>query len=291
MYIYIYAIFICKTKIYKTVHKNIKRQQCACRKKGMNSLAVVISVITQKGGVGKTTVVNALCASLSKRRYRVLAIDMDPQGNLSLSFDADSDNAATIYDVLKGEALPIDSIQRQPVADIIPSNILLSSIELEFTGKNREFLLSNIIEQVTGLYDIILIDSPPGLGILTINALTASDYVIIPMLPDIFSLQGLTLVYDTIEYIQSTVNKKLAISGILVNRYMKRSKLHKEIYGTAQLICHKLNVNLFKTVIRNSKTLAEAQSIQTDITEYSPKSSGVKDFNSLVTELEELNII
>jgi len=99
------------------------------------------------------------------------------------------------------------------------------------------------------------------------------------------------LVYDTIEYIQNTVNNRLNISGILVNRYMKRSRLHKEIYGTAQLICHKLNVNLFNTVIRNSRSLAEAQSIQTGITDYAPRSAGVKDFTALVQELEQLNVL
>lgn len=254
-------------------------------------MAVVISIITQKGGVGKTTVVNALCSTLTKRNYRVLAIDMDPQGNLSFSFDADADNAPTIYDVLKGEMSEVGAIQRLPISDIIPSNILLSSVELEYTGKNREFLLSRAVDKLANLYDIILIDSPPGLGALTINALTASNYVIIPMLPDIFSLQGLTLVYDTIEYIQNTINDKLKISGILVNRYMKRSRLHKEIYGTAQLICHKLNINLFNTVIRNSRSLSEAQSVQTGITEYSPRSAGVKDFDALVSELEQLNVI
>lgn len=256
----------------------------------MNFLGKIISVITQKGGVGKTTVVNALSATLTHNKYRVLSIDMDPQGNLSFSVGADCENSSTIYEVLKGEATQTSAIQRMETTDIIPANILLSSIELEFTGKNREYLLYEAIAPLNDFYDFILIDSPPGLGILTVNALTACDYVIIPMMPDVFSLQGLTLVYDTIEYIQNKINPRIEVAGVLVNRFMKRSKLHKEVYGTAQMICEKLNIKLFDTVIRNSWSLSEAQSLQMDITSYAAKSTGAKDFSAFLRELEKMDI-
>lgn len=257
----------------------------------MTDLAKVISVITQKGGVGKTTIVNALSATLSQRDYRVLVIDMDPQGNLSFSTGANTDNEPTIYDVIKGEISPVSAIQRMPMTDIIPSNILLSGIELEYTGENREYLLYTILSQISDFYDYILIDSPPGLGILTVNALTACDFVIIPMMPDIFSLQGLTLVYETIEYVRTTINPKIKVAGVLINRYVKRSKLHHEVFGTAQMISQKLRIPIFNTVIRNSCSLSEAQSLQMDITEYARRSTGAKDFQLLVTELEQIGIV
>ena len=177
------------------------------------------------------------------------------------------------------------------MTDIIPSNILLSSVELEYTGKNREYLLYAALTQVSSFYDYILIDSPPGLGIFTVNALTACDFVIIPMMPDIFSLQGLTLVYETIDYVKHTINPNIEIAGVLINRYVKRSKLHKEVYGTAQMICQKLRIPLFNTVIRNSTALAEAQSLQMNITAYAKRSTGAKDFMSLVAERESNGIV
>lgn len=256
----------------------------------MRKTAKIVSVITQKGGVGKTTTVNALSATLSHNGYRVLCIDMDPQGNLSFSTGANNSSMPTIYEVIKGEANAIDAIQRMSMTDIIPSNILLSGIELEYTGKNREYLLYSVLRQLTKFYDFIIIDSPPGLGILTVNALTACDYVIIPMMPDIFSLQGLTLVYETIEYVKKSVNPNIQIAGVLINRYTKRSKLNKEVYGTAQMICQRLNIHLFETVIRNSCALAEAQSLQMDVTVYAKRSTGTKDFSALLKELEKYGI-
>ena len=251
----------------------------------------IVSVITQKGGVGKTTTVNALCATLSRNDYRVLAIDMDPQGNLSFSTGADTDSKPTIYELIKGDVTVKEAIQRMSMTDIVPSNILLSGIELEYTGKNREFLLYTALKEAQPFYDYIIVDSPPGLGILTVNALTACDYVIIPMMPDIFSLQGLTLVYETIDYVKHTINPGIEIAGVLINRYVKRSKLHKEVYGTAKMICQKLHIPLLETVIRNSTALAEAQALQMDITEYARRSTGTKDFASLVTELERYGMV
>ena len=254
-------------------------------------MARIISVITQKGGVGKTTTVNALAATLNKLGRRVLAIDMDPQGNLSFSLGAETEDVRTIYDVVKKEMNALDCIQRCNTSDVIPSDILLSSIELDYTGKNREYLLYTALKEAQAFYDYIVVDSPPGLGILTVNALTACDYVIIPMMPDIFSLQGLTLVYETIDYVKHTINPGIEIAGVLINRYVKRSKLHKEVYGTAKMICQKLRVPLFETVIRNSTALAEAQALQMDITEYARRSTGTKDFAALLKELERYGMV
>ncbi|MGN0605718.1 MAG: ParA family protein [Oscillospiraceae bacterium] len=250
-------------------------------------MSKVISIITQKGGVGKTTIVNALASVLSKRGLRILTIDMDPQGNLSYSVGAETEVSPTVYEVFTGDVDAQYAVQRCAMTDIIPSNILLSSVELEFTGYNREYLLSKAIQSIKPLYDFILIDSPPGLGILTVNALTASDYVIMPMLPDIFSLQGITMVYETVEHIQQSCNPNLKPLGILVNKFNKRSLLHREVFGTAKMISESINVPVFNTIIRNCNELSEAQSLQCDITDYAKRCRGVKDFNMLANELKD----
>lgn len=250
----------------------------------------IISVITQKGGVGKTTTVNALAAALRKNGFRVLTVDMDPQSNLSFSTGADTENSPTVYQALRGDIATHYTIQRCPVADVIPSNILLSSIELEFTGINREFLLRNALRDIEILYDYILIDSPPGLGILTVNALAACEYVILPMLPDVFSLQGVSLISETIEHIRRSCNKNIKVAGILVNRYSSRSKLHREVYGTAQMIARDLGIPVFKSIIRHCNAISEAQSLQCDIMDYAKRSSAAKDFLSLADELVEAGI-
>lgn len=253
-------------------------------------MSKVISVMTQKGGVGKTTTVNCLSAALHRKNFSVLAIDMDPQSNLSFSMGAETENSATIYDVLKGEIKTRFAVQRCSMSDIIPANILLSGIELEFTGQNREFILKDAIAPIRDCYDYIIIDSPPGLGILTVNSLTAADYTIIPMLPDIFSLQGVALVYETIQHIKKSCNPSLQIAGILVNRFNATSRLGREIYGTAQLISENLHIPVLNTRIRNCIALSEAQSLQCDVTQYARYSTGVQDYFSLINELANYGI-
>jgi chromosome partitioning protein len=210
---------------------------------------------------------------------------MDPQANLSFSTGADTETNATIYDVLRGELKPSFAVQHMPMGDIIPSNILLSGIELEFTGDNREFILSKALGTLNENYDYIFIDSPPGLGILTVNALVAADYAVVPMLPDIFSLQGITLVYDTIEHVKNTCNPKLEIAGILLNKFSARSRLGREIFGTAQMISESLDMPIFNTFIRSSVAISEAQSSQMDITKYARYSASVVDFMNLTNEM------
>jgi len=254
-------------------------------------MARIISVITQKGGVGKTTVVNALAATLNKSGRRVLTIDLDPQGNLSFSMGAEIEDSPTIYNVLKSEIAAIECIQRCNIADILPANILLSSIDIEYPGKNREFLLKNALADVKNIYDYILIDSPPSLGFLTVNALAASRYAIVPMLPDIFSLQGITKVHETIERVRKTCNPKISIGGVLINKFNKRSKLHKEVFGTTELISGELGIPVLSTTLRECVYYTESQSLQCDITSYGRRKTAAKDFEKLVDELIELGIL
>ena len=248
----------------------------------------IYAIITQKGGVGKTTTVNALASSFSKRGFRVLAVDMDPQGNLSFSTGADS-GSPTIFDAITGSVRVQRCIQKKSMTDIIPSNVLLTGAELEFTGQNREFILKNVLQVIENDYDYIFIDSPPGLGFLTVNALSASQYVILPMLPDIFSLQGLVQVYETIEYVKKACNPDLEVAGILINKYNRLSKLHRESVGTAKMVAENFKIPIFKTYIRNSAALSEAQSLQCSIFEYAPKTAGVRDYLKLSNEILNYN--
>lgn len=251
-------------------------------------MSKIYAIITQKGGVGKTTTANALASAFSKQGFRVLSVDMDPQGNLSFSTGADGE-LPTIFEALTGSARVKKCIQKMPMTDIIPSNILLTGAELEFTGKNREFVLKNVLKVVESDYDYVFIDSPPGLGFLTVNALAASNYVILPMLPDIFSLQGLIQVYETIEFVKKGCNPDLEVAGILINKYKRFSRLHRETVGTAKMVAENYDVTLFDTYIRNSAALSEAHSLQCSIFDYAPKAAGVKDYFKLSQEILNSN--
>lgn len=247
-------------------------------------MCTVISVSNQKGGVGKTTTTCNVAAGLKKKGFRVLIIDLDPQGNLGFSVGAETE-AATIYDVLKGDAKARFAIQKTPAADIIISSILLSGIELEFTNTGREYLLKEAIKPLLDSYDYILVDTPPNLGILTINAFTASDTIIVPMLSDIFSLQGIAQLYETVERVKKYCNPRLKFSGILLTNINPNTHLAKEIRGTADLISKDLNIPIFKTTIRKSVAISEAQSVQTSILEYAPKNHAALDYQQFVKEL------
>lgn len=250
----------------------------------------IISVSNQKGGVGKTTTTGAISAAFTKKGFRVLAIDLDPQGNLTFSIRGDSELSASIYDVLKGDVKPQHAIQHVEACDLISSNILLSSTELEFTDSGREFLLREVIAPLRPYYDYIFIDTPPNLGILTINAFTVSDYIIVPVLSDIFSLQGLAQLHESVQHIKNYCNKNLEFAGILLTRFNTRTVLGKEILGTAEMIAKSLGIPLFKTRIRASVAMCEAQSAQLSIFKYSRNSTAAKDYINFAEELIERGI-
>ena len=248
-------------------------------------MARVISVSNQKGGVGKTTTACAVAAGLKKRGHRVLAVDLDPQGNLGFSVGADTETSATIYDVLKGEVKIQFAIQKTDAMDIIISSILLSGIELEFTKTGREYLLKEALKPIQDLYDYILLDTPPALGILTINAFTASDSIIVPMLSDIFSLQGIAQLYETVERVKKYCNPNISIAGILLTKYNPRTLLSREIRGTVDLIARDLGIRVFDSFVRGSIAASEAQSVQKSIFDYSPRSNAARDYGRFLDEL------
>lgn len=248
-------------------------------------MAKTICITNQKGGVGKTTTTYAVGLCLKKKGFKVLLIDLDPQGNLSLSVNAETEESVTIYEVLKGDVKTKDAIQTTDVIDIIPSNIVLSGVDLEFTQTGREFLLKEALNDVLSEYDYILIDTPPSLNILTINAFAVTNTIIIPMLADIFSLQGITQLYDTINRVKKYCNPSIKIEGILLTRYNSRTIFSSKIKETAELIAKQLNTVVFKTLIRTSITIQEAQAKQVNMYEYAPSNNAVIDYMHFVEEL------
>lgn len=248
-------------------------------------MAKVIAVTNQKGGVGKTSATQGLGVCLRSKGYRVLCVDLDPQGNLSFSVDAETEEFPTVYDVIRGTTKTLHAIQRTPSFDIIASNILLSGMELEFTQKDREFILKSALEPALRRYDYILIDTPPALSILTINAFTAADTIVIPMLADIFSLQGIAELHETITRVKNRYNPRLKIQGIVLNKYNARSILTKDIMATAELVASQMETKIFNKKIRTGCAISEAQAKQISLLEYAPNSNIVKDYMMLADEI------
>lgn len=255
-------------------------------------MAKVISLINQKGGVGKTTSTNALSACLKHKGHSVLCIDFDPQGYLSFSMGADTREHSTIYDVLKHKVKARYAIQKTPVVDIIPADALLGNVEREFTGPGSEHMLKDCLKMVQPLYDYILIDSPPELGLLSANAIIASNVVLIPGLSDGYSLQGVIQVHETISRIKQAFNPHLVIGGMFLIRYYPREILSRTTKETAELLAEHLNMPLLNTTIRHSNIISKAMTIlQKDIVEYAPRNKAVLDYIALLDELFERGFI
>lgn len=246
----------------------------------------VITFTNQKGGVGKTTACASICGCLTAMGKSVLAIDLDPQGNLSFSLGVDStEDIYTVYNVMKGEVDLYDVIQHTESCDVATANILLSGTELELTNIGREHILKNQLDLIKADYDYIFIDTPPALSILTINAYTASDWLIIPMIPEILSLQGLSQLKETIFAVKKYFNNSLEIRGILLNKYNPRLILTKEVEELAGLVAEQLDTDVFDTKITQSVTIAEAPAHGQTISLYAPRSRSAQEFEDLTHEI------
>lgn len=244
-----------------------------------------ITVTNQKGGVGKTTTSLSLINALHMRGRRVLGVDLDPQGSLGFSAGLDIENSTTVYDVFKGTASVEQAIVPTDLGDILPSNILLSTAELEFNSPGREYMLKNELQKIAHLYDHIIIDTPPALNVLTVNAYVASDALIIPMAPEILSLLGISQILDTINTVRKYYNPNLRVLGILLNKYNMRLTLNREVLELSAEIARRLDTKVFETKIRTSVTVAEAPAHGESVLSYAPNSNPALDFQNLLDEL------
>ena len=248
-------------------------------------MSTIITITNQKGGVGKTTTSSALMDGLRSRGARVLGVDLDPQGSLGFCLGLDIEHCATIYDALKGSAPIRDVIMHSECGDILPSNILLSAAELEFNRPGREFLLKNCLAEVEEDYDYIIIDTPPALNVLTVNAYVAADGLVIPMAPEILSLLGVSQIRETIDTVRRCYNSRLKVLGILLNKYNQRFTLNREVLDMAGQIAAQLDTTVFEAKIRTSVSVAEAPAHGESVLSYAPASKPASDFRALIGEI------
>lgn len=243
-----------------------------------------ISFTNQKGGVGKTTTTINTGAGLSKLGYRVLLIDMDPQANLSYSIKINSGRLEkNVYHVMKGECDIRDAIMKRDGFDLMPASIELSGAEMELVNEPaRENILRDSIEEIENDYDFILFDCPPNLGLLTLNAFTASDELIIVLQSEYLALHGLSKLMDLISIVQKRLNPDLKVEGIVCTLYDSRKNLNREVLGH---IRDHFGAKVFNTVIRDNIALAEAPSHHKTIFEYDGSSYGAEDYMKLAKEI------
>ncbi|MGL5255942.1 MAG: ParA family protein [Proteocatella sp.] len=248
-------------------------------------MSTVITFTNQKGGVGKTTSSSALISGLAMRGHKVLGIDLDPQGNLGFYFGIDIENNISIYDVFKGTNSIESAIYKTETCDIIPSNILLSGAEIEFNQFGREYLLKNELARVSSNYDYIVIDTPPALNVLTVNAYVAANHLVIPMVPEILSLLGVSQLKETFMAVQKFYNPDLKILGILLTKFNGRTILAREVLEMAQKIAVQLDTSVLSAKIRPAVVVAESPAHGESIFEYAPNSNPAIDYNDFIDEI------
>ena len=246
----------------------------------------IIAVINQKGGVGKSTTAQAIGQGLYLQGHKVLFIDLDAQGNLTYSLNA-SQTGPSVLDALTDKVKAKDIIQHTDTGDIMPSTIQLSGADLILTEMGKEYRLKEAIEPLKKLYDYIIIDTPPALGILTINGLTACTGVIIPAQADIYSLQGIGQLNNTIEAVKKYCNKDLTLKGIVLTRYNKRAVLSRDVAELLEQTAQTLHTKLYKTHIREAVAVKEAQIKKACLFKYAPKSNASIDYMNLIKEVIE----
>lgn len=243
----------------------------------------IISISNHKGGVAKTTSTINIGAGLTLLGNKVLLIDLDPQANLSQSLGI-TEPIKTIYGALRGD-YPIEVINIEKNLDIVASTLDLSGAEVELSGEaGREYILKEILEPLIGSYDYILIDTPPSLGLLTLNSFVASNEILIPLQAQYLALQGLSKLIEVIDKIKKRLNKELQLGGVFITLYDKRKVLNRDVVETIE---KHFKEKVFKTKIRDNVALAEAPTQGVNIFKYNSKSYGAEDYLELSKEINK----
>ncbi|MBO4637209.1 MAG: ParA family protein [Clostridiales bacterium] len=249
-------------------------------------MALVIAIANQKGGVGKTTTTVSLAAYLGKKRKKVLVLDLDPQGNATSGLGIDKGQIEdSIYDVIINDIDITDVICETSAknVDICPTNINLAGAELELVSAiSREQVLKNALKPVLDDYDFIIIDCPPSLGLLTINALTASNGIIIPIQGEYYALEGLTQLIDTVNVVKKKLNPDISIMGVVLTMFDRRTQLTRQVKEEVE---NYFGDKVFKTHIPRNVRLAEAPSHGLSICDYDASSKGGKAYEELAAEV------
>ena len=246
----------------------------------------IISVANQKGGVGKTTTAINLSSCLAAKGQKVLAIDMDPQGNMSSGLGIDKDNVDyTVYDLLIGEATIDQVLQKEAIEnlDVIPANIDLSGAEIELLDtENKEYILRDEVLKIRSNYDYVIIDCPPSLSMLTINSMTTADTVLVPIQCEYYALEGLSQLIKTIELVKERLNENLEMEGVVFTMYDARTNLSLQVVENVK---DNLDQTIYKTIIPRNIRLAEAPSHGLPINLYDPRSTGAESYMLLADEV------
>ena len=249
--------------------------------------AEIIVVANQKGGVGKSTTAEALAEGLFLKNYKTLLIDLDPQGSISLTAKSDI-SKPTVYELLTNKVQPHEVIQqRAHRTDIISSSNNLVKLDIELISVGKDYRLKEKIIPFVSQYDFIVIDTPPALGILTINALTAANSLIIPAQADLYSLQGIGQLYNTVGAVKAYTNPALTLKGILLTRHNTRNILSRDMADIAKNTAAEIGTFVYETIIRECISLKEAQANQQTIYNYAPKSNASQDYLFFIDEFIE----
>lgn len=256
-------------------------------------MAKIVTVTTQKGGAGKTTLALLLATGEALRGERVLLVDLDQQGDASYSLVSDYAPSKTSYELLTSESVQVPAVAT-PVSgylnlDLIPASLTLERVEVELAGVlDAQFILSDKLEAVKDDYDLIVIDTPPSLNIIVSNALTAADKLIIPVQADIYSFKGMATLAQRVKAIQRRSNPRLSICGIVLNRYNPRTNLSKAITEALNEVAEQFNTKVYRSTLRDATAVREAQNAKQSLFEYAAKGAKVtEDAKALLNEIEE----